>query len=214
MTLTPVTEREFEKEVLREELPVLVDLYADWCSPCKQLEPILQRLSTELEGKLKIVRIDVEKSPNLARALQVRSIPMMVLFSGGRPVDQRVGLLDESALMEFVRPLLPTPSNEIEPKQLAALVAQNRVLPVDIRESTAFGRYRIPGAINLPASQIMEHLEDVRPTDGRLRVLYSRSTDDAKETADKISEQGIQVAYLKGGFLHWEADGLAVERGE
>jgi thioredoxin 1/putative thioredoxin len=74
MTLPLVSEHDFEREVLRSELPVLVDLYADWCQPCKQLTPILEALQKELEGKLRIVRVDVEKSPQLAQAFRVQSI--------------------------------------------------------------------------------------------------------------------------------------------
>src|SRR4029078_7759861 len=99
MTIVQVNEQDFEAQVLRSELPVLLDLYADWCQPCKQLEPTLHQLSEELAGKLKILRIDVEKSPNVARAFRVQSIPMLVLIHNGRPVDQIVGLTDKKAIL-------------------------------------------------------------------------------------------------------------------
>ena len=63
----------------------------------------------------------------------------------------------------------------------------------------------------MPGAEIMDRLPELRSADGRLRVLYSRSTDEAKELAEKILSKGIEVAYLKGGFLNWEADGLEVE---
>ena len=213
MPVLLVSESDFEKEVLRSELPVLVDLYADWCAPCKDMAPILEQLSTELEGALKIVRVDVESSPALARGFRVRSIPMLVLISGGRPVDQVVGAVDKKAIMALLKPVLPRSSNELEPAELAELLAQRRVVPVDVRDPSAYGRYRIPGALSLPATAIMDRLSELRETDGRLPVLYSRSTDEAKELSEKIISQGVEVAYLKGGFLHWEADGLEVERG-
>ena len=90
MPIPLVSEQDFEREVLRAELPVLVDLFADWCQPCKQLTPILEQVATELQGKLKIVRVDVERSPILARSFRVQSIPMLVLIAQGRPVDQVV----------------------------------------------------------------------------------------------------------------------------
>ena len=93
MGIVRVTEADFEAQVLRSDLPVLVDLYADWCQPCKALHPILMELSTELAGKLKVVQIDVEASPLLARSFGVQSIPMLVLIQGGRPVDQVLGLV-------------------------------------------------------------------------------------------------------------------------
>lgn len=213
MPIPLVAERDFEREVLRAELPVLVDLYADWCQPCKQLEPILQQISTELSGKLKIVRVDVEKSPLLARSFRVQSIPMLVLIAQGRPVDQVVGLVDKKTLLEMVAPYLPASSDEVAPKELQQLLKLGQVVPVDVRDASAFGRYRIPGAQNIPKDTIMTRLADLAPRDGRLRVLYGRTTDDAKELAEKIRQAGVDVAFLAGGFLHWEADGGEVERG-
>jgi thioredoxin len=213
MPIPLVAERDFEREVLRAELPVLVDLYADWCQPCKQLEPILQQISSELSGKLKIVRVDVEKSPMLARSFRVQSIPMLVLIAQGRPVDQVVGLVDKKALLEMVQPYLPAASDEVAPKELQQLLKLGQVVPVDVREASAFARYRIPGAQNIPKDVILTRLEELAPRDGRLRVLYGRTTDDAKDLAEKVRQSGVDVAFLAGGFLHWEADGGEVERG-
>lgn len=213
MAIDLITERDFESKVLRSEIPVLIDLYADWCEPCKRVEPILKELSVELEGKLKVARVDIEKSPLLARGFKVRSIPMLLLLSGGRLVNQIVGLADKQAILKMVQPVLPTAEDEIEPKQLAELLVSRRVLPVDIREASAYARYRIPGAINLPAPDIMNQLIKLKSTNGRLPVLYGRSTDEAKDWVAKLRESGIHSVFLKGGFLHWEADGLEVERG-
>ncbi len=213
MPLQPVTDRDFEQQVLQSELPVLVDLYADWCQPCKALEPILNEVSAELAGKLKVVRVDIEKNPLLARGFRVQSIPMLVLIHQGRPVDQLMGLVDKNAILELVRPVLPASSSEITPKELAVLIQQKRVVPVDIRDARAFGRYRIPTAINVPMEEVATKIEELIPRDGRLRILYARSTDDAKQLAEQLQQQGVQIGYLNGGFLHWEADGLDVERG-
>jgi len=213
MPLQSVTDKDFEQQVLQSELPVLVDLYADWCEPCKALEPILNELSSELSGKLKIVRVDIEKNPLLARGFRVQSIPMLVLIHQGRPVDQVMGLVDKKAILELVQPVLPASSSELLPKDLAVLIQQKRVLPVDIREASAFARYRIPTAINVPQAEIANQLEQLVPRDGRLRVLYARTTDEAKALAEQLQQQGLQVGFLNGGFLHWEADGLDVERG-
>ena len=213
MPIDLVTERDFEAKVLRSDIPVLIDLYADWCEPCKRLEPILKELAGELEGKLKIARVDVERSPLLARGFQVRSIPMLLLISGGRLVDQIVGLADKQSILKLVKPLLPAAADEIEPKQLADLLTRRSALPVDIREASVYARYRIPGAVSLPSQQLMNRLDALRATNGRIPVLYSRSTDDAKELAEKLRAAGVPAAFLKGGFLHWEADGLDVERG-
>src|SRR4249920_1372049 len=107
MAIPLVAEQDFEREVLRADLPVLVDLYADWCQPCKQLAPILEQVQNELSGKLKIVRVDIERSPMLARSFRVQSIPLMVLIVQGRPVEQLPGLVDKKAVLEMVQPYLP-----------------------------------------------------------------------------------------------------------
>lgn len=213
MPLQSVTDGDFEQQVLRSELPVLVDLHADWCQPCKALEPILNEVAVELAGKLKIVRVDIEKNPHLARGFRVQSIPMMVLIHQGRPVDQVTGLVDKKTILEMVRPVLPASSSELSTKDLAVLIQQKRVLPVDIRPASSFARYRIPTAINVPLEEAAQHAEQLLPRDGRLRVLYGRTTDEAKELAEQMQAQGIQIGHLTGGFLHWEADGFEVERG-
>ena len=213
MPVVQVSEQDFEAQVLRSELPVLVDLYADWCQPCKQLEPILRQIADELPSKLKVVRVDVEKSPMLARAFRVQSIPMLVLIHQGRPVDQIVGLADKKAILTMVQPVLPVAADEVAPHDLAAMLHMGRAIAVDVRDAGTYARYHIPGAISLPAAELPARLADLRPSDGRVRVLYGRSTDEAKDLAAKAREGGVQVGYLSGGFLHWEAEGLGVERG-
>ena len=213
MPIPLVSEQDFEREVLRAEVPVLVDLYADWCQPCKQLTPILEQVGSELSGKLKIVRVDVERIPMLARSFRVQSIPMLVLIAQGRPVDQIVGLTDKKTLLEMVQPFLPAAADEVTPKDLQQLLSLRRVVPVDVREAAAFARYRIPGAVHMPKEDVLTKVGELAPTDGRLRVLYGRTSDDAKSLAETVRNAGIEVAYLVGGFLHWEADGGEVERG-
>jgi len=213
MGIVRVNENDFEAQVLRSELPVLVDLYADWCQPCKQLHPILVQLASELEGKLKIVQIDVEASPMLARSFGVQSIPMLVLIAGGRPVDQVLGLVDKKRLMQMIAPVLPRAANAVEPAELSQLLTARHAVPVDIRDAHAYGRYRIPGAVHVEAEELEARKGELAPSDGRIRVLYARTTDAAQAAATKLSESGVEVAYLTGGFLHWEADGLPVERG-
>jgi thioredoxin 1 len=213
LAIPRLSEADFEREVLASELPVLVDLYADWCAPCKQMEPVLEDLARELKDKLKVVRVDVERNRSLAQAFGVRSIPMLVLIAGGRPVNQLVGAVDKKKLLEFVQPVLPSRPGEMEPKELAALLQARRALAVDIRDSSSYGRFRVPGAANIPAAEIPDRLSELRSRDGRIRVIYSRSEDEARELVSTLLSRGIQVAYLKGGFLNWEAEGLEVERG-
>lgn len=213
MSVLSVTDSSFEQEVLASELPVLIDLYADWCGPCKQLSPLVEELARELEGRLKVVKIDVDKSPMIAQAFRVQSIPMLVVVHQGRPAQQHMGLLDRQGLRKLVEPFLPQSHDAVTPQQLAELITRRQALPVDIRDASSFGRYRIPTAQNLPLERLATDAKTLAPTDGRVRVLYGRTTDEAKEAAEAAQKLGVQVAYLEGGFLHWEADGLDVERG-
>lgn len=208
-----VNESTFEREVLMSELPVLVDLYADWCAPCKQLSPIVEEVAKEYEGKLKVAKVDVDKNPMLAQMFQARSIPMLVLVNEGQIAGAKAGLMDKKTLQQFIAPVLPKPAGEIKPSDLAQLIAANRAVAVDIRDASAYLRYRIPGAVHIAADQIAGQKEQLLARDGRMRVLYGRSTDEAKELCETMKKQGVGLGYLAGGFLHWEADGLEVERG-
>lgn len=216
MAVVQVSDSTFEKEVLRSELPVLIDLYADWCAPCKQLSPIVETVSNELAGKLKVVKIDVDRSPMIAQSFRVQSIPMLVLIHQGQIVDRVMGLIDKAALLEFVKPVVDTDgagAASVKPAELAQLITQRRAVPVDVRDASAFGRYRIPGAVHVPSDKVLDRAAELTPRDGRVRVLYGRSTDEARDLTEKLVQKGVQVGFLEGGFLHWEADGLPVERG-
>jgi len=212
MTVHSVTDATFEAEVLRSDLPVLVDLYADWCQPCKQLSPIVAQVAEELAGKIKVAKVDVDASPMVAQTFRAQSIPMLLVIAEGRVVQHHVGVLDKPGILRLLEPVMPRSASEVRTEELAAWIAQGKALPVDIRDESSFGRYRIPGAIHVSADQLASRTNDLQPFDGRVRVLYGRS-DEAKEWSEKLQADGVQVGYLSGGFLHWEADGLEVERG-
>jgi thioredoxin-like negative regulator of GroEL len=178
------------------------------------MAPAIADLARELSGQLKVVKVDVEKNPVLARSFQAKSIPLLVVMQGGQVAGHHMGALDKAGLRALVEPVLPRASNqELKPAELMQLITARRAVPVDLREPGAFARYRIPSALNVPLAEVETRAADLRPVDGRLRVLYARSTDEAKECAEKLAGAGLQVAYLAGGFLHWEADGFEVERG-
>ena len=213
MPVVSVTDATFEREVLRSELPVLVDLYADWCAPCKQIAPIVAELSEELAGKIKVAKVDIESNPMIAQSFRVQSIPMLVVIAQGQIAGHQVGAVDKAKILEMLQPVLPASAAEVSPKELSQLLAARRAQPVDVRDERSFGRYRIPSAIHVSAEELSARVSELLPSDGRIRVLYGRSTDDAKELAETLRAQGVEVAFLAGGFLHWEADGLEVERG-
>jgi thioredoxin 1 len=93
---------EFETEVLRSELPVMVDFYAEWCGPCKMLAPAVEELSRENEGKVKIVKVDIDQSSNVAYQYNIRSVPTLMFFKNGEPVDRVIGAVPKAALEERI----------------------------------------------------------------------------------------------------------------
>jgi putative thioredoxin len=99
----------FENDVINASMlaPVLVDFWAPWCGPCKTLGPMLERLEAEAAGKWKLVKVNVDENQELAAHFQVRSIPHVVAFADGRPVDQFIGVLPEGQLREFLDRLVP-----------------------------------------------------------------------------------------------------------
>ena len=206
-----VTERDFEQAVLRSETPVMVEFTADWCQPCKQIAPEVEAFAREMEGKVKVVKVDIDKSPVLARELRVQSVPMFVLFAEQKIVDGVVGAVGKKKLREMVEPFLPRAAGALKAPELAQLLREGAVVPVDARDASAFGRAHIPGAVNMPYETVEGRLAELHMLAGQ-PVLYCRSGDKTKDLAAKLAEQGVPVAFVEGGFLAWESEGLPVER--
>ena len=106
MATHPVTDTTFQLEVLNAPTPVLVDFWAPWCGPCRMLAPILDELSQEMGTQVKIVKIDIDQNPNAASTYNVRTIPTMMLFNNGQPVDTKIGMLPKAKLKEWVNSVL------------------------------------------------------------------------------------------------------------
>ncbi|MDH3626582.1 MAG: thioredoxin [Acidobacteriota bacterium] len=92
----------FDNEVMQADQPVLVDFSATWCGPCKKLEPIVDELAGDYEGRVKIGKVDVDKAPNTAAKFGVMSVPTLILFQGGQVKDQMVGLHSKQSLSDKV----------------------------------------------------------------------------------------------------------------
>jgi thioredoxin 2 len=87
-------------------VPVLVDFWAEWCGPCLRIAPVLEDLSRELAGKLKIVKLNVDENPRTSEAFKVQGIPMLIVFKDGKAVDTFVGAMSKGAMLEKLRPHL------------------------------------------------------------------------------------------------------------
>ena len=94
-----ITEANFESEVLQSKLPVLVDFWAEWCGPCKMVAPLLDEIATELAGRVKVAKIDVDSNPVLAARYGIQSIPTLLYFAGGEIRDQTVGVTGKKAIV-------------------------------------------------------------------------------------------------------------------
>ena len=91
-------ENNFEAEVLKSDIPVFVDFYADWCGPCKMMGPVISTLADAYEGKVKVGKINVDDNPEIAEQFNVMSIPNMVFFKDGQAVDRQIGAVPQAAL--------------------------------------------------------------------------------------------------------------------
>ena len=102
MSTVAVTDATFDEEVKNSDVPVVVDFWAEWCGPCKQIGPALEELATEYDGKVKIAKVDVDQNPNAAAAMGVRGIPALFVFKGGQVVSNRAGAAPKAALKSWI----------------------------------------------------------------------------------------------------------------
>jgi thioredoxin 1 len=102
MSTLKVTDESFEKDVLQAERPVLVDFWAEWCGPCKQIAPALEQISDELSGQVTIAKLNIEDSPTTPSRYGVRGIPTMMLFKGGQMASMKVGAMPKQKILDWL----------------------------------------------------------------------------------------------------------------
>ncbi len=98
-----VTDASFDEDVLGSTEPVVVDFWAEWCGPCRMISPALEEIAKEMEGKVKIAKLNVDENPNTSIKYGVRSIPTLILFKGGEPTSMQVGAVPKGRLSEWIK---------------------------------------------------------------------------------------------------------------
>jgi thioredoxin 1 len=101
-----VTDATFVSDVLQSDKPVLVDFWADWCAPCKKVDPLLAEIATEMGDKVQIVKVNIDENPETTRAYRVMSVPTLTMFKGGEVVNSVTGARPKSVLVNFIESAL------------------------------------------------------------------------------------------------------------
>jgi thioredoxin 1 len=97
-----VSDINFDQEVLQSSIPVLVDFWAPWCGPCRALGPTIDSLAQELEGKVKVLKLNTDENPESAVRFRINSIPNLIFFKDGKPVDQLIGAVDKTKILDAI----------------------------------------------------------------------------------------------------------------
>jgi thioredoxin 1 len=99
-----ITDANFEQEVMKSDKPVLVDFWAVWCGPCRMVAPVVEEIASEYNGKLKVGKLDVDSNPEVSMKFGIRSIPTLMIFKGGKVVEQIIGAVPKRNLLDKVTP--------------------------------------------------------------------------------------------------------------
>ncbi len=207
----PVTERDFEREVLRSEVPVLIEFASARSAASKQVAPDVAAFAREMAGKVKVVQVDADRCPVVVQQLRVQAIPTFMVFAKQRVADMLQGPITKKQMLQMVEPFLPRAAGALKAAELSQLLTAGIAQAVDTRDEGAFKRAHLPGAVHVPLEDVRARLEELQSDPGQI-VLYCRAGDKTKELAAALDAEGQIVSFLDGGLLGWEAEGLAIAR--
>ena len=214
-----VTDATFQTDVVERsaEVPVVIDLWAPWCGPCRTLGPIIEKVIDETEGQVVLVKVNVDENPNISRAFQVQSIPLVIAVKDGQAIDGFLGAQPEAAVRDFVLGLLPTEEQsaidalvavgdeaslrqalELDPGHEGAVVALAELLVEKGETEEALGLLaRIPENAETRRVAALARLGDEAPVDDdfdeKLNSLLDRVKDD-----DAARQEYVDLLELMG----------------
>lgn len=208
MATVEVTDATFQAEILESEIPVLVDFWATWCEPCKAVAPLLEELSETYAGRIKIAKVDVDKSPGISQQMRIQSIPTLVVFDQGRPVDAVQGALPKEQLEELIQKHIPeVERTSIKVEELVQYIATGHPAQIfDIRDPRHVSRSHLRNARCVQEADLTAETLALPPE--TLIVLVDRTGETSQPAAlALVATVPNQVLYLEKGLLEWEGSG-------